>query len=136
MFLEQKIEDLQARVAALEAIIHERLAVPAPSPEQLATEPADEEEWKKNYRTRRERARLAGWPSKRWPANAVITLLIDHNPKRGASHQRFALRRTGMTVGEYVAAVAVLQPNRRKSQLQSDLSWDVGNGWIRIDEQS
>jgi hypothetical protein len=38
--------------------------------------------------------------------DAIIQLLVAENPKRAgsAAHERFALLRTGMTVGNYLAA--------------------------------
>ena len=52
----------------------------------------------------------------------VITLLVAENPKRGASAQRYALYRTGMTVGEYLAA-----GGRSK-----DINWDVAREYITV----
>jgi hypothetical protein len=57
--------------------------------------------------------------------NAVITLLVDKNPKRpgSASAPRFDLYATGMTVAQW----------RAKGGRWDDMSWDVGHGFISVD---
>lgn len=55
--------------------------------------------------------------------DAVITLLIKHNPKRGKSADRFALYRDGMTVGEYVAA----------GGKRDDIPFDTKRNFIKVD---
>jgi len=54
----------------------------------------------------------------------VITLLVDHNPKRpgSASHARFENYEDGMTVKEALTA----------GLISGDLSWDVAHEFIEI----
>jgi len=54
----------------------------------------------------------------------VITLLVDHNPKRpgSASHGRFENYEDGMTVKEALTA----------GLISGDLSWDVAHAFIEI----
>jgi hypothetical protein len=56
----------------------------------------------------------------------VITLLVTDNPKRvgSAARERFTLYRSGMTVGQFLAA----------GGLRADISWDVDHGFIRLDD--
>jgi hypothetical protein len=51
-----------------------------------------------------------------------ITLLARENPKRGASRERFALYRDGMSVGEALAAGIT----------RGDLKWDTDRDFISI----
>jgi hypothetical protein len=57
---------------------------------------------------------------------AVITLLVEKNPKRptAAAWARFELYRSGQTVAEFLAAGGT----------KGDLSWDRVHDFIRIDE--
>jgi hypothetical protein len=57
---------------------------------------------------------------------AVISVLVDKNPKRESSDagQRFALYKNGMTVGAALAA----------GVLRADISWDTRHGFISIKE--
>jgi hypothetical protein len=54
----------------------------------------------------------------------TITVLVAANPKRpgSATHARFELYRTGMTVAEFLAA----------GGRSVDLAWDEGHGFIRL----
>ena len=53
----------------------------------------------------------------------IITLLAERNPKSGASRERFALYRTGMSVSEYIAL----------GGWRSDIAYDADRGFIRLD---
>jgi hypothetical protein len=56
----------------------------------------------------------------------VITVLVTDNPKRvgSAARERFVLYRSGMTVGQFLAA----------GGLRADISWDVDHHFITFDE--
>lgn len=56
--------------------------------------------------------------------SAVITVLSAVNPKRKGTltFQRFELYKTGMTVGDYIAA----------GGRSGDVNYDVANGYISI----
>lgn len=60
----------------------------------------------------------------KYPDNWVITVNAQENPKRADAARRFALYKTGMTVGEYIAA----------GGLRTDINWDSNpkNGWISV----
>lgn len=66
------------------------------------------------------------------PETAKITVLVA-NPKRAGSnaHARFALYRTGMTVGEYLDKCEALQGESRYIY-RSDLRWDTARDFIKI----
>lgn len=66
-------------------------------------------------------------------SNRIIRLLIDHNPKRYASRERFALYRDGMTVYEYRMACRELQGGDAWSIADADIDHDVRKGFIRIE---
>lgn len=70
--------------------------------------------------------RPGGGTKVKYSDSAVITVLIDKNPKRGTAAVRFNLYRTGMTVGEYILA----------GGLRTDVNWDSNprNGWIRVEQ--
>lgn len=55
---------------------------------------------------------------------AVVTVLVDKNPKRPGSgaHDRFAAYKTGMTVAEVVAA----------GVRRDDINWDVKHGFVSV----
>ncbi len=57
--------------------------------------------------------------------NEIITVLVTGNPKRAgsAAYERFALYRTGMTVGQFLAT----------GGLRVDITWDVNHGFIKLD---
>lgn len=57
-----------------------------------------------------------------FPATGVIKLLVEGNPKRGASAERFAKYVDGMTVGEAKDA----------GVLAADLKWDTDRNLISI----
>lgn len=61
-----------------------------------------------------------------------ITVLAERNPKaKGSkSEARFALYKTGMTVGEYVLAVKALGRTRRLAI--RDINWDAEHEYIRL----
>jgi hypothetical protein len=65
---------------------------------------------------------------------AVITLLANTNPKRAgtASYTRFALYRTGMTVGQFLDAAHKLDGSFGRGRWRSDLDWDVRHGSISV----
>jgi hypothetical protein len=66
-------------------------------------------------------------------SNRIIRLLIDHNPKSGASRDRFAFYRDGMTVYEYRVACRDLQGGDAWGKSESDIDHDVKKGFIRIE---
>lgn len=51
-----------------------------------------------------------------------IRVLVKGNPKFGTAAVRFELYKTGMTVGEYVAAGGQVR----------DVCWDAKQGWISL----
>ena len=66
-------------------------------------------------------------------SNRVIRMLIDHNPKRLKSAERFALYRDGMTVYEYRMACRTAQGGDAYQVAESDIDYDVRKGFIRIE---
>ena len=60
----------------------------------------------------------------------VIELLVDKNPKRGASHSRFALYRDGMTVDAYVARC--VEAGCAERLARADIRWDQNHKFIAI----
>jgi hypothetical protein len=60
----------------------------------------------------------------------VIRVLVDANPKRGASRARFARYRTGMKVEDYVAKF--VKAGDPSSLARGDLRWDVARKFIAI----
>jgi hypothetical protein len=60
----------------------------------------------------------------KYPDDWVITVNVQENPKRADAARRFGLYRTGMTVGEYLAA----------GGLRTDINWDSNprNNWISV----
>jgi hypothetical protein len=71
-------------------------------------------------------------PRPRTEDGRTITLLTERNPKAAGSKSetRFALYRTGMTVGDYVAEVRKLGDKRRKAI--RDIAFDTEHGYIRV----
>lgn len=65
----------------------------------------------------------SGQRSAAFPNTGVITLLVEGNPKRGASAERFAKYVNGMTVGEAKDA----------GVLAADLKWDTDRNLIKIE---
>ena len=61
--------------------------------------------------------------AKLYPDNAKVTVLVEGNPKRGASKARFDGYTGSATVGEA----------RAKGVTLADLAWDVGHGLIKVD---
>jgi ribosomal protein L21E len=57
-----------------------------------------------------------------YPDEAPITVLVEGNPKRGKSKERFEGYTGSATVGEAVA----------KGVLRADIAWDVGHGLIKV----
>lgn len=59
-----------------------------------------------------------------YPLNAVITVIVDKNPKRpgSVSEQRFACYKTGQTVEDYL----------RAGGRGLDVKWDVEHEFIRV----
>jgi hypothetical protein len=70
--------------------------------------------------------------TKKTPAKdaQVIRVLVDANPKRGASRARFARYRTGMKVEDYVAKC--VKAGEPSSLARGDLRWDVARNFIAI----
>lgn len=69
-------------------------------------------------------------------SNRVIRMLIDYNPKRLKSAQRFALYRDGMTVYEYRVACRAAQGGDAYMVSESDIEYDIKKGFIRIEIDS
>lgn len=57
-----------------------------------------------------------------YPATAAVRFLVEGNPKRGASQERYAAYMSATTVAEYLA----------KGGTYADLAWDVGHGLISV----
>jgi len=96
---------------------------PAPNPLYESKEPSRDE-------TQQRLILNEGAPNAR--DGRVISLLVDHNPKRvgSASRARFDLYRNGQTAAEYVAAcIAVGQPRHKAL---ADLIWDVNHQFISL----
>lgn len=66
-------------------------------------------------------------------SNRIIRLLVSANPKSGASRERFALYRDGMTVYEYRVACRNLQGGDAWSKADADIDHDVKKNFIRIE---
>jgi hypothetical protein len=62
--------------------------------------------------------------------NRKIKLLVDENPKRGKSRDRFALYRTGLTVEQYVERS--VKAGNPVSLARADLRWDESKKLIAI----
>jgi hypothetical protein len=71
---------------------------------------------------------------RRYPEAAVINVLPkgEKNPKRGASAKRFALYKTGMTVGAYLDGCALLHPDEPRGRWLADLTWDSAREFISV----
>ena len=61
------------------------------------------------------------------PANAVITVLVEGNPKKRTAAERFELYKSGMTVQE------LLDLSHNQTQAMNDIIWDLGKGWIKVE---
>ncbi len=66
-------------------------------------------------------------------SNRIIRMLIDHNPKKFKSAERFALYRDGMSVYEYRMACRNIQGGDAYQIAESDIEYDVRKGFIRIE---
>lgn len=66
-------------------------------------------------------------------SNRIIRLIIDHNPKKQKSAERFALYRDGMTVYEYRMACRAAQGGDAYQIAEADIDHDVKKGFIRIE---
>lgn len=64
------------------------------------------------------------------PTGQVIHLLVKENPKRGASRDRYALYRDGMSVDQYIDRV--VKAGVSSSAARADLRWDVEREFIAI----
>jgi prevent-host-death family protein len=62
---------------------------------------------------------------------SVIRVLIEGNPKKGQSAERFALYRDGMTVAEYLTEVVALGESEKLAL--DDLCWDQNRLYIRVE---
>jgi hypothetical protein len=58
------------------------------------------------------------------PGNAVITRLVEENPKSRGAAVRFDFYYSGMTVDEYVEKVG------DRTKALADIKWDAERGWI------
>jgi hypothetical protein len=63
----------------------------------------------------------------KFPGNAIITVLVDSNPKKRTAAERFDLYRSGMTVQE------LLDISHNQTQAMNDIIWDLGKGWIKVE---
>jgi hypothetical protein len=63
-------------------------------------------------------------------AEKRIRVLVDHNPKRGASAVRFALYQTGMTSMEYVEACE--RAGFKRARASQDMGHDRAKGFIEF----
>jgi len=63
----------------------------------------------------------------------IITVMVEKNPKTlgSKSHARFGMYKTGMTVGDYVAAV--IRSGRARRLAIRDITWDREHGYITVD---
>lgn len=66
-------------------------------------------------------------------SNRIIRLLIDYNPKKGRSRERFALYRDGMTVYEYRMACRAAFGGDAYSIAESDIKHDTKKRFIRVE---
>lgn len=69
-------------------------------------------------------------------SNRIIRLLIDYNPKKQKSAERFAQYRDGMTVYEYRMACRAIQGGDAYSVAEADIEYDIKKGFIRIEINS
>jgi hypothetical protein len=60
----------------------------------------------------------------------VINVLVQDNPKRGLSRERFALYRNGLSVEQYVARSVKAGNSARVAR--ADLKWDTERKFIAI----
>jgi hypothetical protein len=60
----------------------------------------------------------------------VIKVLVTENPKRGASHTRFARYKTGMKVADYVERC--VKAGDPSSLARADIRWDVAHEYIAV----
>lgn len=58
----------------------------------------------------------------KWSDDQIITKLVEGNPKRGASQAVFALYRSGMKVGSFIAKA--IEMGLSRGQAGTHLSWD------------
>jgi hypothetical protein len=56
------------------------------------------------------------------PRDGIIKILIEGNPKRGKSAERFALYQNGMTVADFIKAGGT----------SGDVNWDIGKNLISV----
>lgn len=70
------------------------------------------------------------------PDTRIVTVLSEANPKafKSKSHARFALYRTGMTVGDYIEAVK--KHGRTRRVAMRDIDWDLKHGYISLSVQA
>ena len=67
-----------------------------------------------------------------FPSGHVITVLAPQNPKKRGAAVRFALYRSGMTVGAYVKAIVKRRLPGGKEIAHRDLAWDAKQGHIEV----
>lgn len=60
--------------------------------------------------------------AKLYPREATVTLLVEANPKRGASKTRFDGYTGSATIGEALD----------KGVTYADIAWDVGHGLVKV----
>jgi ribosomal protein L21E len=61
-----------------------------------------------------------------YPDDALITVLVDSNPKRGKSKERFEGYTGAKTVADAI----------KGGVTYADLAWDVGHGLIKVEKAS
>lgn len=77
-------------------------------------------------------------PSPTYAENLRIEVLVQANPKREgtATHKRWALYRSGMTVGEFLDAARKDEGDRSpRHKYLADVRWDADHGFIAVHTQ-
>ena len=136
---------IQEEVVTNEDLVNEAADAPAPEPvkktrtrkaadPEAAAAKAAEKEAKEAIRAAKKAEREAAKANKqpkdsairagalRYAMTDTITLLVDANPKRGASAERFAGYQSGQTVAEALNA----------GLKRADIVWDAGRGYISV----
>jgi hypothetical protein len=67
-------------------------------------------------------------------ATYTIKLLVEENPKRGASAARFALYRNGITVDGYIKKS--VEAGNDAQTARADLRWDVSHKFIALQKRA
>lgn len=73
--------------------------------------------------------------SKMYPEDAVITVLVDKNPKKAGSAAAaiFEFYQTGKTVGDFFEATdKFVFKDKKRPATYADITYDVGHGYIKV----